>query len=428
MLPIIIVILSLVGGVFFWRKKRNLWNPASVFLFEWALVVYLASLRLYNLIDISTKAYIFVLIGVVSFFIGSLFADNLRSSKNRVGRVYEIDYARMNIASIVIIVFSLFRILFILKLLSGGFSWWEIRLMSTSGEGGVGTLKGGNVSMFIHDCIIAPLMYLIVPTLFAELLIGARNKKFMILSMIAMMCYSISTVSRAVWAFSVLYILFIVLLYRKKYSLSRKVKRMMKYGILIIILLCVIIYRITLMRNTEADIFTNMYAYITGCMPLLTLHLDEVTSSIRTYGAMSLNGFLYPMFFVLNYLHILSYPDAFVDAQFVKNSLEVFMPLSPHITMNAYVTLFYYFYIDFGYFGIALGSFVFGYLCMKSYKYWKQNGDIRSLVIYLILMQFIVFSVARIYTGLSTRALSVVWLLLLFHKVRIKMSEKDGRM
>lgn len=182
------------------------------------------------------------------------------------------------------------------------------------------------------------------------------------------------------------------------------------------------------MRDTEADIFTNMYAYITGCMPLLTLHLDEVTSSIRTYGAMSLNGFLYPMFFVLNYLHILSYPDAFVDAQFVKNSLEVFMPLSPHITMNAYVTLFYYFYIDFGYFGIALGSFVFGYLCMKSYKYWKQNGDIRSLVIYLILMQFIVFSVARIYTGLSTRALSVVWLLLLFHKVRIKMSEKDGRM
>lgn len=406
-----------MGGVFFWRKKRNLWNPASVFLFEWALVVYLASLQLYNLIDISTKAYIFVLIGVVSFFIGSLFADNLRSSKNRVGRVYEIDYARINIASIVIIVFSLFRILFIFKLLSGGFSWWEIRLMSTSGEGGIGTLKGGNVSIFIHDCIIAPLMYLIVPTLFAELLIGARNKKFIILSIIAMVCYSISTVSRSLWAFSILYILFIVLLYRGKYSLSKKVKRMMKYGFFIIILLCVIIYRITLMRNAEADILTNMYAYMTGCMPLLTLHLDEATSSIRTYGAMSLNGFLYPMFFVLNYLHILSYPDAFVDALFVKNSLEVFMPLSPHITMNAYVTLFYYFYIDFGYFGIALGSFVFGYLCMKSYKYWKRNGDIRSLVIYLILMQFIVFSVARIYTSISTRALSLFWIIFIFNMI-----------
>ena len=63
--------------------------------------------------------------------------------------------------------------------------------MSTSGEGGIGTLKGGNVAMFIHDCIIAPLMYLIVPTLFVELLIGARNKKFVLLSLIAMTCYSI---------------------------------------------------------------------------------------------------------------------------------------------------------------------------------------------------------------------------------------------
>ena len=79
----------------------------------------------------------------------------------------------------------------------------------------------------------------------------------MLLSLIAMTCYSISTVSRAVWAFSVLYILFIVLLYGKKYSLSKKVKRMMKYGVVLIILLCVIIYRITLMRNVEADVFTN---------------------------------------------------------------------------------------------------------------------------------------------------------------------------
>ena len=71
--------------------------------------------------------------------------------------------------------------------------------------------------------------------------------------------------------------------------------------------------------------------------------------------------------------------------------------------------------------------FVFGFLCMKSYKSWKRNGNVRSLVAYLILIQFIVFSVARIYTGLSTRALSLVWLFLLFRKVRIGMSEKGGR-
>ena len=54
---------------------------------------------------------------------------------------------------------------------------------------------------------------------------------------------------------------------------------------------------------------------------------------------------------------------------------------------------------------------------MKSYKYLKSTGDIRSLVLYLILIQFIVFSVARIYTGLSTRALSIVWLLFVFKSI-----------
>ena len=64
-LPIITIIISIVGGAFFYKIKRTLWNPASVFLFEWALVIYLASLQLYNLIDISTEAYAFVLIGVI---------------------------------------------------------------------------------------------------------------------------------------------------------------------------------------------------------------------------------------------------------------------------------------------------------------------------------------------------------------------------
>ena len=87
----------------------------------------------------------------------------------------------------------------------------------------------------------------------------------------------------------------------------------------------------------------------------------------------------------------------------------------------------YYFYIDFGYFGIALGSFVFGFYVWSLINLGNEMENVRSLVAYLILIQFIVFSVARIYTGLSTRALSLVWLFLLFRKVRIGMSEKGGR-
>ena len=56
--------------------------------------------------------------------------------------------------------------------------------------------------------------------------------------------------------------------------------------------------------------------------------------------------------------------------------------------------------------------FVFGFICMKAFNAYENRGDTRSLVLYLILFQFILFSVARIYTVYPTRALSFIWMIL----------------
>ena len=129
-------------------------------------------------------------------------------------------------------------------------------------------------------------------------------------------------------------------------------------------------------------------------------------------------GFLHPIFFVTNRLHILSYPKSFTNAKLVKDNLETFINLSPEISMNAYATLFYDFYIDFGWIGIAIGSYDFGFICMKAFNAYENRGDTRSLVLYLILFQFILFSVARIYTVYPTRALSFIWMIFMFRNIR----------
>ena len=72
-------------------------------------------------------------------------------------------------------------------------------------------------------------------------------------------------------------------------------------------------------------------------------------------------GFIYPVFFLLNYVGILKYTPVFTDIANIKQQLEVFVTLSDHVRMNAYCTLFFNFYSDFGVFGIFLGSFIFGY-------------------------------------------------------------------
>lgn len=230
--------------------------------------------------------------------------------------------------------------------------------------------------------------------------------------------YSVATVSRAVWAFAIVYVLCASILMKGYLKLTKSQKKVMKFVPIIVVILAFAINKITKMRNAEADLFTNAYAYISGCMPLLSIHVEEAISEIRTHGMLTMYGFLHPIFFVTNRLHILSYPKSFTNAKLVKDNLETFINLSPEISMNAYATLFYDFYIDFGWIGIAIGSFVFGFICMKAFNAYENRGDTRSLVLYLILFQFILFSVARIYTVYPTRALSFIWMIFMFRNIR----------
>ena len=148
--------------------------------------------------------------------------------------------------------------------------------------------------------------------------------------------------------------------------------------------------------------------------------------SINLFSGMAvLCGF--PVFFVLNYFGILRYPAVFGDVTAIKQQLEQYVTISEHVRMNAYCTMFFNFYNDFGVFGVFLGSFLFGFFCMLAYSFFVRRKNTRSLVCYLILIQFMFFSVARIYTIYTTRALTLVWLLILIPKEnrqRIKFTLK----
>ncbi len=424
-MSLVIIVFSILAGVHLCFVKKDWMNPGSIFLFYWAFVVYMASLRLYGLRETSDKAYSFVLIGVVFYYLGAYLASCRRNIKRRTVRKtiylrhYETNYKFLYFASLVVILYSIYRINLIIQFLSLGHSWWDIRLMATSGDGGVGTLKGGNWSDMIYSFVVSPLVYLIVPTIVTEILSGKKNRISIILSVIAIVVYSISTVSRSVWGFAIVYVVIVVLLFRKNIVLSKRQKKILKIVPLIIVALALIINKITIMRNSEADIFANAYAYISGCMPLLSVHLEEAISNERTYGMLTLYGFFNPIFFLTNRLHIFSYPEAFTTAKLVKDNLEVFVSLSPTINMNAYATLFYDFYIDFGMPGIAIGSFFFGYICMRVFDLYRRACNSRNLVLCLILFQFVLFSVARIYTVYATRALSIIWLIPMFKKKKV---------
>ena len=128
-------------------------------------------------------------------------------------------------------------------------------------------------------------------------------------------------------------------------------------------------------------------------------------------------GFIYPVFFLLNYVGILKYTPVFTDIANIKQQLEVFVTLSDHVRMNAYCTLFFNFYSDFGVFGIFLGSFIFGYFlyaCIYIFHTKERCANICMLLNFNSVHDL--STMARIYTIYTTRALSLVWLLVLLPK------------
>ncbi len=412
------IIVSVAFAAFFYMATKKIYNAGTIFLSYWTLITFLSSLNLDNATRVQQSTYGFILLGLVSFAFGCIVCMLLKH-KPRVSEEYNFEitsYRLLNLACIIIVTYSLYRFGLIASYLAQGIPWGDIRMMHAyAGESGIGTLKGGTWSQVIHDDIVAPCVYLIAPVFAVELFLGKRDKKFLLLSLVAMICYSISSVSRAIWGFLILYLMMIAIVFLHRRNLSPFVRKWLKRIPIFVIVLFLAIILITRARSedSQVNLIYNMLAYLTGGINLFDIHMQESIADIRTYGFFTMYGFIYPIFFVLNYVGILKFPSVFADISAIKLHLEYYVQISEHVCMNAYSTLFFNFYSDLGVFGIFLGSFLFGYFCMLAYVYFTRKKNVRTFVCYLILIQFMIFSMARIYTIYTTRALSLVWLLVL---------------
>lgn len=419
----ITVIFTALLALFYLFKTKRLYNSMTIFMGFWMLIIVLSSLQLDGMKEVKQRTYAYIFIGLASFALGSIISEFLvRHKKEKTEFNFELPkyvYGFLYIAIGIIILYSIYRMTLIFKFYQEGNTWREIRNMhGIAGEGGQGSLRGGNYSIMIHDLIVAPLVYMVLPAAVIEFFVGKRNKWLIGLSVLAILFYSLGSVSRAVWVFAILYIGIIMVIFYFNKSIPKSSTKVLRAIPIILLVLILIVFGITMMRSGDSSVNLkyNALAYLTGGVSLFDMHLDGFASTIRTYGVFSLYGFLYPVFFVLHYLGIMRYPLLVDRVQYIKLYLEEFHKLSDHITMNAYSTMFFNFYSDFGVIGIILGSAIFGIAAMYAYQNFIKNQDFRTLLIYLIVVQFMLFSMARIYTSLTTRALSFIWILFIFPK------------
>ena len=379
---------------------------------------FFAILQLYNFYGLSNSTFFLLFIGLFSVFLGFFIGGKKKIAihNNSHNSKHSYNEKIMLAINILILLFIIVRVLVLLRLIVSGYSWWNIRLIASGNDGeNFSSYWGSSIVYNIYTYVIAPIIYMEAPML----IIMIYNKKYrdnrlVILLLINFGLFSVMTVSRNLMSFLVVYFVvgFFVFHKHKDPKVRNSIKKFKKFIPIVILILIAAIWKISSLRDTEEDILETLYIYMVGGLPSLEYRLNYYFYPTYTFGLYTLRGFIRPLLLVI---HIFGFDDPSIYQTVVQiaSDCEAYVPIGDDVRMNAYATIFYSLFRDGGYIGIVIGSVLFGWIMKISYNSMKRKDDIRSYVIYFLIIQQIFFSMARFYFVFPTRAFSYVWAFIL---------------
>ena len=109
-----------------YKRQHKFSNLLSVFCFYWVAIIFLASLELFEMIEVSSRTYFIIFIGGLGYIIGYFLSQNFRGvsiaiHNKRLTKIdfpkYEIRYKLAYIAMFIVCVFYLYSLIKIVLLL-----------------------------------------------------------------------------------------------------------------------------------------------------------------------------------------------------------------------------------------------------------------------------------------------------------------------
>ena len=414
--------------IYFIGKREKWVHPSIIMLVYWIGLLFFASLQLFGLYSISNWGYFVFAVGLVSFCLGSMYGGffSKRVSIARK-REYVLDYKLIYILYIIVILFLLYNFKNVLDLLSSGYTWAKIRrLYSNQGQiSGYNEVTMSAWNVMMNQFVSTPTIYASLPIAVSDMLIGKKDKKLFVMTLIMMFLWMMTSGGRSIVLWLAIYIVFGIFIIKKRnFRIPKKVKKIIQFSFIPLIIVFIFI---TVQRKGESlDIFREAYIYFPVGLKNFDYHIQQFSSSGHQYffGASSFYGFIYPIIFLLKQIGIMDYPQWILDAR--NYSFTILEPNSfIGLDMNAYATVMYQPYLDGGIIGVILILFLFGILC--GYYYKKIDTNIiqsRYLTIYLFLIQKILFSQVRFYFTQTQQAIALVIIIIVFvntHSLRNKV-------
>lgn len=411
------------------KIDKKILNPMSIFMFVWAVMLYMNSLRLFTLFETDNEYYVIIALGLAMFLLGYIFASSVKKIKLFKAKTHEQNTTRIYILCGVVLC------LFFSKFVQ------NIPFFSSLGLSGIRkALQTGELLNYNNDSIAMSFIWQIVllPARMALSVVAAenffgskKNKVLLIMNVIIIIMSVFIDGGRSV---ILNFIIHIVLAFyygyvqekaRKSVYAHRGVLTLKKkyikvfVGVLIFVTVFLIAFIVATLDRSGKYTIRHLYYY--GSIPPVMFDIwgDVVNErGIIGFGLASLNGFLSPFLYVFKILlgtdELPFYWGKVVDM--IYETDRVWVQTSNLSHSNAYVSLFWFFYLDGRILGVIIGMFIYGFSSNRVFHRYDTTQSQFSLCVLILWIQGLIFSGVRFQFSVMPYALAFVYLWLLFNR------------
>lgn len=421
----IFLLFAVVGQV----RYKCIVNPVTVFCGLWAVILLGYSMHAYGLYDASDESLYLVIIGTVMFFFGAVCVSLLRLKQTAVNSTVpsiesdsdRVNYGVLLLLNVLVFVFLVsFAVRVMVLLLSGhGFAYIH-RMYNVTGEDGI--LGESSVNRSIISWFVWPVLHASLASFAVLIQCDSEHKnklkKWCFLIIVANAAlFTLISGKRSFIFELVVFFLAVSFMRGKKISLSRRSRFIIALLVVVIILGFVVISN---GRGTTSFI-SLFYIYIVGCIPNLSIRLQG--SAVDPVGLTSIYGFFHAPITIINvFLHselLSSIRDSM--SQLVEYTQQKAL-IGSGVSFNAFVTPFYFFYLDGGWTGNVVLSFLFGFLSTCVYHVYLRRRDYKSVVLYLLVFFSLYMSMVRFQYFQMRFVLSFFYAFMVFGGFRVKFN------
>ena len=393
-------ILSLIGCIYGLKKCKKLFNPISLFLGLWSIILFLSSMQLYDLKYSTEITYFRLLTGIVCFTLGFWLDYRLKIiRKVHLGKSHGIrtnPYDSIYMLRSKYLLYFAFGIVIFMKavdlkdnliiLLSGG-NLQTVR----------NVLRANNAELrrtmtnVIHNLLSGPFEYVIYP-IGAYNIINQKNKGITIATVIALVFGIINTGGRAMLIYFILSLLVaFTFSSRDLYNLLTNIKRNInaKKRYKKIIFLFIIFFFVVSFSRSGVGLLRDSYYYFAMEPTMFEQWCETVENqNLVGYGIASFNGFTFHILYLIKNILNISYPMHWNEVynMVILSDTRWLQITNAGLPANAFVSMFWFMFLDGREMGIIIISVIYGVICSYSFRNAVKSPNIKTISIYAMIL------------------------------------------